>query len=274
MPELAPLQAEAMSWNGAVCLCPWGIFTTCGWSSFCLSWQLTLVVHVCKFQVWCAHTGDIDFGSFKHSADACRWRSLVVMPVLAGTAMDFWHNDRSTREWYHATVELIVLFLQGGHLPLIIRPLPALKRLQDQGFLCFHADLVTTVSETIFVSVVDVNELPDRARKRRRLQSEHIGQLAPTYWLAQEQTSKELEEQDRERPRPHHLETHMVDSNVVRKSSEASSGGSWNRHRVHYAGIEETHAARAPGPALDIPSRLLGGRLKGLMRPFKGPYKE
>ena len=90
---------------------------------------------------------------WKHSADACRWRSLVVMPVLAGTAMDFWHNDRSTREWYHATVELIVLFLQGGHLPLIIRPLPALKRLQDHGFLCFHADLVTTVSKTIFVSV-------------------------------------------------------------------------------------------------------------------------
>ena len=75
------------------------------------------------------------------------------MPVLAGTAMDFWRNDRSTREWYHATAELIVLFLQGGHLPFIIRPLQALKRLQDHGFACFHADLVTTVSKRIFVGV-------------------------------------------------------------------------------------------------------------------------
>ena len=66
---------------------------------------------------------------------------------------------------------------------------------------------------------------------------------------------KTIQEQARERPRPHHFGD-MVDSNVVRKPSEASSGGTWNRHRVHCAGIEETLAARAPGPALDIPSRL------------------
>ena len=75
------------------------------------------------------------------------------MPILAGTAIDFWHKDRCTREWSHATVELIVPVLQGGHLPLIIRPLPALKRLQDHGFLRFPAGLVATVSKTIFVSV-------------------------------------------------------------------------------------------------------------------------
>ena len=83
MPELAPLQAEAMSWNGAVCLCPWGIFTTCGWSSYCLSWQLTLVVHVWEFQVRCAHKGEIHFGS------------IQPMPVGGGVSSSCqfgWHS--------------------------------------------------------------------------------------------------------------------------------------------------------------------------------------
>ena len=71
------------------------------------------------------------------SAVACRWRCLVLYPLLNDTAMDFWNHEavpRVQRDWYHGTIEMILLYLQGTK-PTVVRPLPAIER------MCRHANM-------------------------------------------------------------------------------------------------------------------------------------
>ena len=77
------------------------------------------------------------------SAEACRWRRLVLIPLLDGTAMDFWSQGfegfepRVQRDWYHGTMELILLYLQGTR-PTVIRPLPAFQQLRRHANIYVH----------------------------------------------------------------------------------------------------------------------------------------
>ena len=82
----------------------------------------------------------------RSSAAACRWRTLIIMPLLKDTAMDFWNvrteqQQRVPRDGYHLTVEFILLFLTGIR-PYVIRPLPSLERLQCHNFLKVHPHLI------------------------------------------------------------------------------------------------------------------------------------
>ena len=74
------------------------------------------------------------------SAVACRWRCLVLYPLLNDTAMDFWNPEtvpRVQRDWYCGTIEMILLYLQGTK-PTVVRPLPAIKRMVKHANLYVH----------------------------------------------------------------------------------------------------------------------------------------
>ena len=76
----------------------------------------------------------------KDASVACTLRALVIMPLLTDSAMDFWRHDGITvrREWYHETLELILMFLQGRPTS-VLRPLPSIKGLVAHGFLKIHS---------------------------------------------------------------------------------------------------------------------------------------
>ena len=75
------------------------------------------------------------------SAVACRWRCLVLFPLLNDTAMDFWKNDidvpRVQRDWYYGTIEMILLYLQGTK-PTVVRPLAAIERMGRHTNMYVH----------------------------------------------------------------------------------------------------------------------------------------
>jgi len=68
-----------------------------------------------------------------NSARACHLRCTIIHPVLQSNGVDFFDgNFRITRESYHATIEIILLYLQGSSVG-VVRPLPSLSLLRRYG---------------------------------------------------------------------------------------------------------------------------------------------
>ncbi len=68
-----------------------------------------------------------------NSARACHLRRSIIDPVLRSNGVDFFDgNFRITRESYHATIEIILLYLQGSSVG-VVRPLPSLSLLRRYG---------------------------------------------------------------------------------------------------------------------------------------------
>ena len=118
-------------------------------------WQM----HILPF---CAHYSRRSYrayGSCRNigtdAALACRWRTLVLMPLLEGTSLIFWGF---TRGMYHETIELILMFLQGA-LPTVIRPHPSCARLQRHGYLWLHPRLADLVDALPFFRSVSYTHL-------------------------------------------------------------------------------------------------------------------
>ena len=67
------------------------------------------------------------------SARACYLRCTIIRPVLQSNGVDFFDgNFRITRESYHATIEIILLYLEGSPVG-VVRPLPSLPLLRRYG---------------------------------------------------------------------------------------------------------------------------------------------
>ena len=68
-----------------------------------------------------------------NSARACHLRCTIIHPVLRSNGVDFFdRNFIITRESYHATIEIILLYLQGSSVG-VVRPLPSLSLLRRYG---------------------------------------------------------------------------------------------------------------------------------------------
>ena len=68
-----------------------------------------------------------------NSARACYLRCTIIRPILESNGVDFFDgNLRITREAYFATIEIILLCLQGSPVG-VVRPLPSLPLLRRYG---------------------------------------------------------------------------------------------------------------------------------------------
>ena len=68
-----------------------------------------------------------------NSARACYLRCTIIRPILESNGVDFFDgNFRITRESYFATIEIILLYLQGSPVG-VVRPLPSWPLLRRYG---------------------------------------------------------------------------------------------------------------------------------------------
>ena len=68
-----------------------------------------------------------------NSARACYLRCTIIRPVLQSNGVDFFDGKfRITRESYFATIEIILLYLEGSPVG-VVRPLPSLPLLRRYG---------------------------------------------------------------------------------------------------------------------------------------------
>ena len=115
--------------------------TSVGWKRFFLNGDLHSIwtTHV---QPYLEYYPDADYTQLLSCGElgsearlACNCRKLILMPLLERTCLDFWtFPDEVRREWYHETIEIILMFMQGKP-KRVPRPLPALPFLGLHSYL-------------------------------------------------------------------------------------------------------------------------------------------
>ena len=101
------------------------------------SYGLPCLLHLPENMYLTAYGNSLSCGAFgKEAQIACVLRYLRLSPMLESTCLRFWGELRIiSRESYHETIEIILMFLRGNHAH-VPRPLPAIEALKRHAYIC------------------------------------------------------------------------------------------------------------------------------------------